>query len=133
MTEHVLVERRGPHLRLVLNRPERRNAITVAMYAALADAITAAQDDPAFRVIVSDQSTDEADFQHPAARAMTRVLEAQGRSVELLRHLPRRGLAEHRQFLLDQATAPAVLFLKGRGGRGPSDGNATATTPGADR
>lgn len=51
MTEHVLVERRGPHLRLVLNRPERRNAITVAMYAALADAITAAQDDPALRVI----------------------------------------------------------------------------------
>ena len=51
MTEHVLVERRGPHLRLVLNRPERRNAITVAMYAALADAITAAQDDPDLRVI----------------------------------------------------------------------------------
>lgn len=51
MTEHVLCERRGPHLRLVLNRPERRNAITIAMYAALADAITAAQDDPALRVI----------------------------------------------------------------------------------
>ncbi|WP_338504966.1 enoyl-CoA hydratase-related protein [Sphingomonas kaistensis] len=51
MTEHVLVERRGPHLRLVLNRPERRNAITVAMYAALADAITAAQDDAELRVI----------------------------------------------------------------------------------
>jgi enoyl-CoA hydratase/carnithine racemase len=51
MTEHVLIERRGPHLRLVLNRPERRNAITVAMYAALADAITAAQEDPELRVI----------------------------------------------------------------------------------
>jgi enoyl-CoA hydratase/carnithine racemase len=51
MTEHVLIERRGPHLRLVLNRPERRNAITVAMYAALADAITAAQDDAELRVI----------------------------------------------------------------------------------
>ncbi len=41
----------APHLRLSLNRPERRNAITVAMYAALADAITAAQDDPDMRVI----------------------------------------------------------------------------------
>lgn len=51
MTEHVLIERRGPHLRLVLNRPERRNAITVAMYAALADAITAAQEDAELRVI----------------------------------------------------------------------------------
>jgi enoyl-CoA hydratase/carnithine racemase len=51
MTEHVLIERRAPHLRLVLNRPERRNAITVAMYAALADAITAAQEDAELRVI----------------------------------------------------------------------------------
>lgn len=51
MTEHVLIERHGPHLRLLLNRAERRNAITVAMYAALADAIVAAQDDPEVRVI----------------------------------------------------------------------------------
>ena len=51
MTDHVLVERRGAHLRLLLNRPDRRNAITVAMYAALADAITAAQDDEDIRVI----------------------------------------------------------------------------------
>ncbi len=51
MTEHVLIERHGPHLRLLLNRAERRNAITVAMYAALADAITAAQGDHEIRVI----------------------------------------------------------------------------------
>jgi enoyl-CoA hydratase/carnithine racemase len=51
LPEHVTVERRGAHLRLLLNRPERRNAITVAMYAALADAISAAQDDPEIRVI----------------------------------------------------------------------------------
>jgi enoyl-CoA hydratase/carnithine racemase len=51
MTDHVLTERRGAHLRLLLNRPERRNAITVAMYAALADAMEAAQDDPELRVI----------------------------------------------------------------------------------
>lgn len=51
MTTHVLVERRGERLALTLNRPERRNAITVAMYAALADAIEAAADDPAVRVI----------------------------------------------------------------------------------
>jgi enoyl-CoA hydratase/carnithine racemase len=51
MTEHVLVERRGERLALTLNRPERRNAITVAMYAALADAIEAAAGDDAVRVI----------------------------------------------------------------------------------
>jgi enoyl-CoA hydratase/carnithine racemase len=51
MTDHVLVERRGERLALILNRPERRNAITVAMYAALADAIEAAAGDPDIRVI----------------------------------------------------------------------------------
>jgi enoyl-CoA hydratase/carnithine racemase len=51
MTEHLLVERNGPRLRLLMNRPERRNAITVAMYAALADAIEGAAEDPTVRVI----------------------------------------------------------------------------------
>jgi len=71
----------------------------------------AGQAGPAFRVVVSDQSTDTPGWEHPAAAAMVRVLEAQGRPVTLLRHLPRRGLAEHRQFLLDQATAEKCLFL----------------------
>ena len=39
MDAHVLVERNEGVLSIVLARPERRNAITVAMYAALADAI----------------------------------------------------------------------------------------------
>ena len=34
-----------------------------------------------------------------------------GTAVELHRHLPRRGIAEQRSFLLSLATAPAVLFL----------------------
>ncbi|BDZ44312.1 glycosyltransferase family A protein [Naasia aerilata] len=71
----------------------------------------AAQDDPPFDVIVSDQSEGDASIDAPAVQAMARVLRAQGRGIELTRHLPRRGLAEHRQFLLDQATADYVLFL----------------------
>ena len=47
MSEHVLVEREGDVLAITLARPERRNAITVAMYAALADAIESAADDAA--------------------------------------------------------------------------------------
>jgi GT2 family glycosyltransferase len=71
----------------------------------------AAQDDPPFRVIVSDQSDDHAMAEAPAVQAMLRVLRAQGREVRVLRHLPRLGIAEHRAFLLAQATAPTVLFL----------------------
>lgn len=51
MTEHLLVERRGAVLALTLARPERRNAITVAMYAALADAIEGAARDSSCRLI----------------------------------------------------------------------------------
>ncbi|WP_307807090.1 glycosyltransferase family A protein, partial [Naasia sp. SYSU D00057] len=71
----------------------------------------AAQDDPPFDVLVSDQSEHDASIDAPAVRAMARVLRAQGRGVELVRHLPRRGLAEHRQFLLDSSSAEYVLFL----------------------
>ena len=51
MSEHILVERRDAVLSLTLARPERRNAITVAMYAALADAIEGAASDPTIRLI----------------------------------------------------------------------------------
>ena len=71
----------------------------------------AAQDDPPFRVVVSDQSERMPAEDAPAVAAMARVLRAQGREVAFHRHLPRRGLAEQRQFLLETATAPRVLFL----------------------
>ena len=51
MSEHVRVERNGAILAITLARPERRNAITVAMYAALADAIEGAAKDSGVRVI----------------------------------------------------------------------------------
>ena len=51
MSEHVKVERSDGVLAITLNRPDRRNAITVAMYAALADAIEGAAADPEVRVI----------------------------------------------------------------------------------
>jgi GT2 family glycosyltransferase len=38
-------------------------------------------------------------------------LEARGRAVRFVRHIPRRGLAEHRDFLLGEASAPYVLVL----------------------
>lgn len=71
----------------------------------------AAQTLPEFRVVVSDQ--DEADGVEASGevRAVCRVLRAHGRPVEIHRHLPRRGMAEQREFLLDQTRAPYALFL----------------------
>ena len=51
MSEHVRIAADGGVLAITLARPERRNAITVAMYAALADAIEQAQHDSSLRLI----------------------------------------------------------------------------------
>jgi glycosyltransferase involved in cell wall biosynthesis len=64
-----------------------------------------------FRAIVSDQSEPESVFDAPEVMAMLRIVAAGGRLVETHRHLPRRGLAEQRAFLLSRVTAPYCLFL----------------------
>lgn len=51
MSEHVRIERQESVLAITLARPERRNAITVAMYAQLADAIESVQQDRSIRLI----------------------------------------------------------------------------------
>jgi enoyl-CoA hydratase/carnithine racemase len=59
MDAHVQVDRRDGILSLMLARPERRNAITVAMYAALADAIEGAAGDPSLRLITIEGQGDD--------------------------------------------------------------------------
>lgn len=64
-----------------------------------------------FRIVISDQTEDADPLSTGEVRAVLRVLRAHGHVVEGHKHLPRRGMAEQRQFLLDQATAPYALFL----------------------
>lgn len=64
-----------------------------------------------FRMIVSDQSESQEAFEQPEIQALLRILRAGGREVQTWRHLPRRGLAEQRAFLLSKASAPYCLFL----------------------
>jgi enoyl-CoA hydratase/carnithine racemase len=51
MSDHVRVEQDGAVVSITLARPERRNAITVSMYATLADALEQAGGDPSVRAI----------------------------------------------------------------------------------
>jgi enoyl-CoA hydratase/carnithine racemase len=51
MSEHVRVEKQGAVLSVTLARPERRNAITIAMYAALAEAVEQAAADASIRIL----------------------------------------------------------------------------------
>lgn len=71
----------------------------------------AAQSVPHFRIVISDQSGEPGVVGAPEVQAVARYLRAQERDVVALRHLPRRGMAEQRAFLLAQATAPFCLFL----------------------
>jgi GT2 family glycosyltransferase len=70
----------------------------------------AAQRHP-FGVVVSDQSDGLASYDTPPAQTMLRALRAAGHPVRVDRHLPRRGLAEHRASLLARSRARYVLFL----------------------
>jgi hypothetical protein len=70
-----------------------------------------AAQDAEFGVAVSDQSDGEPAWLHPAATAMVRTLRHGGHPVLLGQHLPRRGLAEHRGYLLSRSRARYVLSL----------------------
>ena len=64
-----------------------------------------------FGVAVSDQSDGDPSWTHPAVAAMVRLLRHRGHPVLLRQHLPRRGLAEQRAFLLDQTRARYAMFV----------------------
>jgi enoyl-CoA hydratase/carnithine racemase len=104
MTDHIRIENRDNILNLTFERPEKKNALTNAMYGALADALIAAETDPAARVIVmkgeGDMFTSGNDVGEFAAIAAGAV---QGE-----RHVSRFLQA------LVQSTKPLVAAVQGR-------------------
>lgn len=92
MTDTIRIERDGRVLVVTMNRPDKRNALTHAMYAAMADAIDGAQEDDGIRVVLltgaGDAFTagnDLVDFQSnpprgtdtPVARFLRAILNAE--------------------------------------------------------
>lgn len=63
------------------------------------------------RVVVSSQNPPDEPAVGPEAQAVARILTASDRPVDVVRHLPRLGMAEHRESLLERASAPYALFL----------------------
>jgi hypothetical protein len=80
---------------------------------ALAVTLTAlsAQSFRDFRIIISDQSDGQCAFEQPEVCAVLRFLQIGGRELQTWRHLPRRGMAEQRAFLLSKVSAPYCLFV----------------------
>lgn len=50
-TEHILVEQSDSILSIRMNRPDKKNALTSAMYTAFSDALEKAESDKSVRVI----------------------------------------------------------------------------------
>jgi glycosyltransferase involved in cell wall biosynthesis len=65
-----------------------------------------------FDVVVADQTPEESSYlQSIEVQTAARALEYHGHRVRLLRNLPRRGMAQQRQFLLEQSRAPYLHYL----------------------
>lgn len=84
------------------NRPE---ALAVML------ASLAYQTDKAFDIIISDQSEEDLPGKRQSLQTTIWLLEARGHKIDILKNLPKRGLAQQRQFLLDQSVSPISLFL----------------------
>lgn len=59
MSEHILAEQSGGVLTLTLNRSDKKNALTNAMYGALIEAMESAQADASMRVVVIKAAGDD--------------------------------------------------------------------------
>ncbi|VVD78785.1 enoyl-CoA hydratase [Pandoraea eparura] len=99
--EDVLVRRQGAVQVLTFNRAHKKNAITAAMYQAMADGIAEAEADPSLRVILIQGQ--------PEAFSAGNDLE------DFLKHPPKDGDAPVFQFLraISQATKPIVAAVAG--------------------
>jgi hypothetical protein len=64
-----------------------------------------------FDVIISDQTESGNSLLAAEVQTVIRVLVLHGHQVFTRKHLPRRGIAEHRQFLLEESNGPYVLYL----------------------
>ena len=84
---------------------DRESALAITLTA------LAAQTLKPLRIIISDQSESSPVFARPELVGLLRFLRHTGYLVDTHHHLPARGMAEQRAFLLAQAQAPCCLFL----------------------
>jgi len=64
-----------------------------------------------FDVVVSDQSDGDEVLESTEIQTLARAFRYRGRRIRLFRHMPRRGLAEQRHFLLSRSQADYVHFI----------------------
>lgn len=64
-----------------------------------------------FEVVVSDQSNKFNVENDPSIQAVVRILKSHGNEINILKNLPKQGMAQQRQFLLSKSNSLYSLFL----------------------
>lgn len=102
MTDHISITKADGILTLTMNRPDKKNALTNAMYGVLADEIDAAQNDTATRVVVLRGEGD--------------MFTAGNDVVEFAMSKPGEGIRHVTRFLhaMANATKPLIAAVQGR-------------------
>ncbi|MGV8083779.1 MAG: glycosyltransferase [Coriobacteriia bacterium] len=92
-------------LSVLIPTKDRPSALAVTL------AGLAGQTATGFRIVISDQSEGPPACESAEVATLLRVLRLHGHEVDYRIHLPRRGMAEQRAFLLSQARSELALFL----------------------
>ncbi len=95
----------NPHVDVLIPTAGRKTGLAVVLTSLFA------QTYDNFDVVISDQSDTGEILDSIEILTLGRALRYKGHEVRLLRHLPRRGLAEQRHFLLSQSQAQFVHFV----------------------
>jgi glycosyltransferase involved in cell wall biosynthesis len=69
------------------------------------------QQEVSFEVVISDQSLDDSIYGDKTIQAVINLLELHRHPVSILKNFPQKGMAQQRQFLLEQSDSPYSLFL----------------------
>src|SRR5215216_2899047 len=69
------------------------------------------QSEKSFDIIIADQSTNDDIEKDNSIQTIIRLFRIKGNRVTILKNLPRKGMAQQRQFLLEHSEARYSVFL----------------------
>lgn len=94
-----------PHVEVLIPTCNRKTGLAITLTGLLG------QTYPDFSIVIADQTLEGDYVQDGELKTLYRALALKGHPVRTLKNLPARGMAQQRQFLLEQAAAPLVHYL----------------------
>src|SRR4051812_49226494 len=69
------------------------------------------QKEKSFDITISDQSSNDEIWTNDTVQTIIRLLQTNGHEVKIFKNLPRKGMAQQREFLLSKSEARYSIFL----------------------